>query len=312
MKCSVLLPVYNAGPPLRTAIESVLSQDEPDFEFLIIDDASSDESAHVTREYAARDGRIRAIFHEKNRGLSATLNEGLEKASSEFVVRMDQDDESLPSRIGLQTRFLRTRCRVVVAGTFVYHMGRRPKYDRMVTLPTDHEEIMHTLGRHNCIYHPSVILRKSKILALGGYRSEFKNAEDYDLWMRAGRVYELANIPLPLLRYRFSTTGMTLGKKWQQMFWIQMAVLSHKNPGRGYDELVKAVNEEIERMDKQWFLQQVALGTIQELTRLRLWRDALKVFLMFSRELGPRRNLEVASQFASSTCAVLLSGQGVC
>ena len=107
MNCTVLLPVYNAGRPLFAAIQSILAQDDKEFEFLIIDDRSTDGSVRVIREFAARDHRIRAIYHVENRGLAATLNEGLELASSSLVVRMDQDDEALPHRIGTQVRFMR-------------------------------------------------------------------------------------------------------------------------------------------------------------------------------------------------------------
>src|SRR5450755_1067813 len=99
MKCSVLLSVYNAGEPLREAIESILSQDEPDFEFLIVDDCSTDASGAMIRSFAQRDARIRAILHGRNAGLAATLNEGLWEAQSDFVARMDQDDVALPHRL---------------------------------------------------------------------------------------------------------------------------------------------------------------------------------------------------------------------
>lgn len=306
MKCSVLMAVYNAGKPLRTAIESVLEQNEPDFEFLIIDDCSRDESAGTIREYAARDSRIRAIFQPENRGLAATLNTGLAEARTDLVLRMDQDDESLPHRAATQVRFMDSHPEIAVAGSFVFHMSRQPRYDRLVTLPTDHDEIVRTLPKHNCIYHPSVIFRRSKILALGGYRPQFKNAEDLDLWLRAGRLHRLANIPLPLLRYRFSTQGMTLSRKWQQLFWIQMATLSHQRSFPSEQELANAAQEALAGIDKQWFLQQVAMGTIQELARLRLWGDAARVFLLFARELNARRNLEVAGQLATSAVSSLL------
>lgn len=306
MKCCVLMPVYNAGKPLHTAIESVLAQNEPDFEFLIIDDCSRDESADTIRQYAARDARIRAIFQPENRGLAATLNTGLAEARTELVARMDQDDESLPHRLTTQLRFMQCRPEIAVAGSFVYHMSHQPRFDRLVTLPTEHDEIVQTLPRHNCIYHPSVMLRRSKILALGGYRLEFKNTEDLDLWLRAGRVYRLANIPLPLLRYRFSTQGMTLGRKWQQMFWIQMATLSHQRAFPSEQELVRAAHEALAGIDKQWFLQEVAIGTIQELAKLRLWGDAIRVFFLFARDLSVRRNLDVAGQLAASAASALL------
>jgi hypothetical protein len=300
MKCCVLLPVYNAGPSLREAIQSILAQDEPDFEFLIIDDGSRDASPQVIRDHAARDSRIRSVFHQKNQGLAATLNEGLGEARSDLVVRMDQDDESLPHRIRTQIQFLESHPAVAVAGSFVYHMGKRPKYDRLIALPTGHEEIARALAQANCIYHPSVILRRDRILALGGYRREFKNAEDYDLWIRASKAYRLANIPVPLLRYRFSTNGMTLGKKWQQMFYVQMALIARSAPGLTHAELVKAAGEALEKVDKQWFLQQVASGTIQELTQLRRWWDGFRAFLLFSRQLEPGRSFALARQFFSS------------
>src|ERR1700685_386485 len=121
MNCTVLLPVYNAGRPLSVAIESILGQEEKQFEFLIIDDGSTDESARVIQDYAARDRRVRPIYHAENLGLAATLNQGLELASSDLVVRMDQDDEALPHRIGTQVRFMRENPDIAVAGSFVYH-----------------------------------------------------------------------------------------------------------------------------------------------------------------------------------------------
>lgn len=285
MKASVLLPVYNAGLPLHLAIDSILSQDEPDFELLIIDDCSRDRSPDVIRDYASRDPRIRPIFHSKNLGLSATLNEGLAEARSEFVLRMDQDDEALPNRISTQLRFMRVRPEVAVAGTFVYHMGRTPAFDRLVELPVEHAGIVAALARENCFYHSSVILRKKEIIALGGYRSEYRNSEDYDLWLRACNVYRLANIPIPLLRYRFSTAGMTLGKKWEQALFTRMAVTSWLHPDWGHEAVQREAAAQLEKMGRSWFLEQVARGTVKELMQLGLHKDALRVLWNFSRQL---------------------------
>src|ERR1051326_3445639 len=124
MTCAVLLPVYNAGSFLSHAIDSILEQNWPNFEFWIIDDCSTDGSPSVIRSYANADRRIRAIFHGRNLGLGSTLNEGLHATRCDLVVRMDQDDIALPNRVATQVRFMRTRPEVAVAGTFVYHMGR--------------------------------------------------------------------------------------------------------------------------------------------------------------------------------------------
>ena len=294
MKCSVLLPVYNAGETLREAIESILSQEEPDFELLIIDDCSTDGSAGVVRSFAGKDARIRPIFHERNAGLAATLNEGLREARSEFVARMDQDDVALPNRLSTQVRLLSTHLQVAVAGSFVYHMGRTAELDRLVRLPVEHEEISDILPQRNCLYHPSVMLRRDAILALGGYRPEFHNSEDYDLWLRASRAYHLANIPVPLLRYRFSCTGMTLAKKWQQAFYTQMAIVSHRSPEWSIEQVREQAAVELEKLDKDTFLLEVTRGTVEELLRLGQEEDARRVWWLFFRQLGFRGKLRLA------------------
>jgi len=176
---------------------------------------------------------------------------------------------------------MRTRPEVAVAGAFVYHMGRTPAHDRLVKLPVDHAEIVATLPTSNCFYHPSVILRRDRILSLGGYRPEYKNAEDYDLWLRAARVYRLANIPVPLLRYRFSITGMSLGKKWEQALFAQMAAVSHLNPDWNHEQVRLDAAARLEKMGKDWFLEQVARGTIKELMDLDLRADAIASYGAF-------------------------------
>jgi glycosyltransferase involved in cell wall biosynthesis len=295
MKCSVLLPVYNAGQPLSEAIESILTQDEPDFEFLIIEDGSSDGSADIIRRFSGADSRVRAIFHKRNAGLAATLNEGLHEARCEFVARMDQDDAALPNRLSTQILFLRARPQIAVAGSFVYHMGRTPDWDRLVRLPVEHEEIANTLPKSNCLYHPSVMLRRGMILTLGGYRSEFHNSEDYDLWLRTSRVYQLANIPIPLLRYRFSATGMTLGRKWQQALYAQMAIVSYRHPDWGMEEVRRQAGVELDAIGKDEFLLGVVRGTTDELLHLGQEQDARLAWWLFFRQLGWRQKIRLAA-----------------
>jgi glycosyltransferase involved in cell wall biosynthesis len=310
MTCSVLLPVYNGGVLLRLAVDSILKQDDPDFELLLIDDCSTDGSAQIIRRYAASDVRIRAIYHRRNAGLAGTLNEGLAEARTDLVVRMDQDDVALAGRVGAQVTFMRERPEVAVAGTFVYHMGASPAYDHLVQLPTGHDEIVSTLQRENCIYHPSVIMRRQQILSLGGYRPEFRNSEDYDLWLRVARVSRLANLPEPLLRYRFSVDGMTLGRKWEQALYTRMAVISNRDPERSLDEVRQEAAMELERQGKGWFLEQVARGTILELIRLRLAGQAWRVLWTFSRQLDRGRVLPLVRDFAAALLRTYLPGTG--
>jgi hypothetical protein len=300
MKCSVLLPVFNGADTLTQAIESILYQSEEDFEILVIDDKSKDRSPEIIRTYMRRDPRVEGIFHNTNTGLAATLNEGLERARADLVVRMDQDDESLPERIRQQVGFMRANADVAVAGSHVYHMAKRKQYDRLVRVPVRHEEIMSVLPSSNCMYHPSTILRKAAVLEVGGYDADFKNAEDYELWLRLSRKYRLANLDVPLLRYRFSTGGMTLGRKWQQLLYVQKAILSHTEPQLSPAEHEKAAIQRRDAIGRDYFFEQVARGTIEELLRLRLWGDALKIYGRFSRQIGVRRSARLLGHFVRS------------
>lgn len=283
----MLLPVYNGAATLAQALDSILAQDLASFELLVIDDASTDASAAVIRAYAERDDRITAVLHEHNVGLAATLNQGLRSARHELVARMDQDDEALSGRLRLQLAFMAEHPTVVAAGSYVLHMGRSPAHDRLVELPRTPREIARVLPRENCLYHPSVVMRRAEVLAAGGYRGEFKNAEDYELWLRLARTHDLANVPTALLRYRFSVDGMTLGRKWEQLFYVHLAQEMNRNAEVSSDEATRRARETTEALDRRLFMIQVAGGTAKELSRLGLTPDALRLISGFAQEIGP-------------------------
>jgi glycosyltransferase involved in cell wall biosynthesis len=286
LSATFLLPVYNGAPTLRGAIESVLAQDDPDFELLVLDDASSDGSATLADAYRRRDSRVVVVAHERNAGLASTLNEGLERARNEFVLRMDQDDISLPSRLRVQLAYLDAHPGIAVVGSWVFHMGARPEDDRLVELPSTPHEVAVRLQRENCIYHPSVALRRSVVLGAGGYRSEFKNAEDYELWLRLAHEHDLANVREPLLRYRFSLGGMTLSRKWEQLYYVHLAQAVHQHTAIDLERADALARASLDEVNRRWFMSQVARGTVSELVALRHWHDALRLSLSFGREIG--------------------------
>jgi hypothetical protein len=233
------------------------------------------------------------------------MNEALAAARSDLVLRMDSDDVALPRRIGTQVEFMRRHPEIAVAGSFVYHMGRRPADDRLVRLPVEHDEIARTLARENCIYQPAAIMRRDLILGLGGYRTEFTGADDYDLWLRVAKTHKLANIPEPLLRYRFSVNGVSLGRKWEQARHAQMALVSSRHPEWSLDRVRQEAAAEMERLGKGWFLEQVARGTMRELIGLRLYGDALRILRSFARQIEARRVPGLLREFSG---ALLRSG----
>lgn len=286
MSATFLLPVYNGAATLAEAVDSILAQDEGDFELLLIDDASTDASPAIARRYAHRDPRVRAILHERNAGLAATLNEGLRLAGNDLVLRMDQDDVSLPSRLRVQRSFMETHPAVAVAGSWVFHMGREPRFDRLVELPTTPRAVAAKLQHENCLYHPSVAMRRSAVLALGGYRAEFRNAEDYELWLRVSHEHDLANVAEPLLRYRFSVDGMTLGRKWEQLYYVHLAQTVHRNASVGLQEADLLARESLAQVDRRSFMSQVARGTVSELVALRHWGNAIRIAVRLGRQIG--------------------------
>lgn len=286
MSVTVLMPIYNGATTLRQAIESVLAQQHDELELLLLDDASTDGSARIAHYFASVDPRVTLVVHDRNRGLAATLNEGLERARHDLVARLDQDDEALPQRIGAQIEFMDNNPQIAAAGSWILHMGAEPRFDRLVELPASPREIARKLPHENCLYHPAMIVRRPVVLDIGGYRAEFRNAEDYDLWLRLSRDHDLANLPRPLLRYRFSVGGMTLGRKWEQLFYIYLAQTMSRDPGTTLDEATARARAALEQTNRRWFMKQVAEGTVSELSRLRLWSDAGRVASRFRHEIG--------------------------
>lgn len=211
---TVLMPVYNAGVYLKAAIQSILDQTFTDFELLIINDASTDQSEEVIRSFD--DPRIKLVVNPKNLNLIGTLNKGLKLASGEFIARMDQDDISLPTRLEEQVEFLRSSPETVLVGTeatVINPEGEPIGYDWAFL---DDQTIRRALMTTNAFVHGSVMFRKSAATKLGGYSKDAYLAEDYDLWIRLAGVGQVANLPKPLYRWRANPTGMSLSNAKKQ------------------------------------------------------------------------------------------------
>lgn len=303
----VLLCVYNARNTLAQAVDSILNQTFRDFEFLVIDDASTDGSAEMLRRYEARDHRIRVVYHYRNAGLTERLNEGCELTNCDLIARMDADDEALPGRLAIQHAFMNDHPNVALAGTFMYVMGRRTCYDRLMTYPTTPPAITARLREENCIAHPTVIFRRRAVKAVGHYRPIFKAAQDYDLWLRLSRRYDLANIPIPLLRYRFVAGGITLNRKWEQYYYVFLAKVFDAQPDMPLEQAQSLAREKHNATDRRQFLGCVAKGTAEELIRLRHWGEACAVLKKFSKEIGTRKTLEIVGGLVRSLRELLRS-----
>ncbi|MGC8559500.1 MAG: glycosyltransferase [Phycisphaerae bacterium] len=198
---SVLLPVFNAAEFLSAAIDSITAQSLADIQIVIINDGSTDGSTDILKDYARQDSRIE-VHQRPNRGLVATLNEGIDLCHGEFIARMDADDISLPQRLEKQLHHMRSHPQTVAMGTAIEYLATRGPTGVNSRQPTDADTILNLLPRKNCISHPTVMMRKSSVQAVGGYRGVYLHAEDYDLWLQLARCGDLENLPEPLVQYR--------------------------------------------------------------------------------------------------------------
>jgi glycosyltransferase involved in cell wall biosynthesis len=225
---TVLMPVYNGAEYLAESIDTILQQTLGDFEFLIINDGSKDGSQAILDDYAARDARIRVV-QQANMGLAATLNKGLALARGEFVARQDQDDLSAPERLASQLAYLQAHPDCVLLGTRAAIMQDRTLTQRVHEHPTFNAVLKLDLLFNNPFVHSSVMLRRERVLALGGYCTDRSRQppEDYELWARIGRSARVANLPERLLTYREAAQSMS--RTGDNPFQSKLLLLSSEN-----------------------------------------------------------------------------------
>lgn len=208
---SVLLPTYNCELYIKEAVDSILNQTYSNFEFLIIDDCSTDNTISILKEY--QDSRIKLILKPKNTGYTNSLNYGISIANGKYIARMDGDDISLPTRFEKQVKFLENNPDVVLCGTQYKIIGK----NKIVTVPENHEDIKYELLQNSAFGHPTVMMRKSALDQLPFvYNAEREPAEDYDLWTRLLLIGNLYNLQEVLLQYRIHDSQVSSKRNEKQ------------------------------------------------------------------------------------------------
>ena len=200
------MPVYNCEKYIAEAIESVLHQTFSDFEFIIINDGSTDSTERIVRSYANKDDRIIFINNAKNSGVTDALNQGLDLCRGEYIARMDGDDISLPQRFEKQVEYMDKHPDCGVLGTWfqIFDGQNVPIY-----YPTQIKAFDLLCGI--CVCHPTVMLRKSVMDRYGfKYNQEYKHAEDFALWSKMVFVTEIHNLPKVLLYYRWTDQNVSM------------------------------------------------------------------------------------------------------
>lgn len=200
IQLSVVMSVYNGEKFLSEAVSSILNQTLRDFEFIIIDDGSTDKSLEILNKFAGVDERIKLISWE-NKGLIYSLNEGVKMAQGEYIARMDADDISIPNRLEKQLKYAQEKG-LAVCGTWASMINEDGEDIGIMDYPPSVKGIKSYTLSHNPFIHSSVIFRKDVFEKVGGYNKRFKYIEDYELWSRIVFKYKTSNIQESLLKYR--------------------------------------------------------------------------------------------------------------
>ncbi len=212
------MPVYNCEQYINDSVQSILNQTFKDFELIIIDDKSTDDTVDLIKKF--EDDRIVLIEKEKNSGYTDSLNYAVTIAKGDYIARMDGDDISMPERFKIQIDFLTKNEDVILCGTGMKVIDS----DKILKHPSNYEEIKVKLCFTNSIFHPTVLFRK-KVLIENQYDKNFEPAEDYDLWTRLVFKGKLMNIDETLLHYRLHANQVSNSKREIQINAATLAQL---------------------------------------------------------------------------------------
>jgi len=227
-KISVIMSVYNGQKYLKHSIESILNQTFKDFEFIIINDYSIDNTQKIIESY--KDQRIILINNRKNLGLPKSLNIGLNKSSGKYIARMDADDISLPHRLEAQYNFLEKNKQIGLIGGQVEKIdSSNNSIGYKKSRPQDLDIIKFWIITKNPLVHPTIFFRKEILKIIGPYNETFIYAQDFELYSRIIKKYKITNLPEVLIKFRYhneSITRTSLKRKIQLEYALSII---HKN-----------------------------------------------------------------------------------
>ncbi|GAA4303371.1 hypothetical protein GCM10023183_15950 [Nibribacter koreensis] len=282
------MPVYNAQKFLRAAMESILQQTLHDFEFLIIDDGSTDDSLAIIQSFA--DPRIRLYQNEQNLGISATLNKGIELATAPLIARMDADDISYPDRLQRQVDYLQKNPACAMVSSLVKVVDEQGRFLRQDVFKSEY--FYYNLTFICWIYHPTVLYRKAAVQSVSGYTAPY--AEDFELFWQLSRKYPIHNLPQVLLDYRVTSQSLhQVLRKAEYASAQQEQILRNIQYYTGPDCVVPSTYIECYQHN---FLPLLQKREVQEMVRcLRMLDDLTKQILLKD---NPNRNVEAIQKAA--------------
>jgi glycosyltransferase involved in cell wall biosynthesis len=217
---STIMAVYNSEKFLSEAIESILNQTFKDFEFIIINDCSTDNSLKIIKEYQKKDNRIILINNKKNVGLTKSLNIGLKEAKGKYIARMDADDISFFERFQVQYDFLEKNKDINLLGAGIIMISSDGREIVKVYGINNQRKLYNRLEKKNCLNHPVIMFRNEGYF----YREKFIYAQDYDLYLRLlSRNKNIFCLEKPLLKYRINPEAISFSKRIKQTLFSKKA-----------------------------------------------------------------------------------------
>lgn len=208
VRVSVVMPIYNCEKYVTNSINSVLNQTFRDFEFIILDDASTDNTLSIINDFAKKDKRIVLRRNRNNLGVTKSLNKALKYVKGEYVIRMDGDDWSHPSRFVKQVNLMDRNPDVVVSGSYIWVCDSNLNIKQVRKYNVKDSEIRNKLFRYSPFAHPATIWR-TDVIKKEKYNERIKYGQDYELYFRVGRHGKFMNIPRPLLKLRMHASSIS-------------------------------------------------------------------------------------------------------
>jgi glycosyltransferase involved in cell wall biosynthesis len=200
---SVVMAVFNDQHYLEESIQSILDQTFKDFDFIIIDDYSTDNSLSIIKYFAQKDSRISIIENKRNLGLAASLNKGIKRSTGKYIARMDADDISLSTRLQKQLNFMENNPNVDIVGTGITYIDEQGGFLKEIYMSQYHKNIEREICKKSPFAHPTVMIKRSFFDVVGFYDESLRKKQDYDLWVRGLKYCEYSNIQECLLEYRY-------------------------------------------------------------------------------------------------------------
>lgn len=251
-RVSILISVYNAEKKIRDTILSLQSQSYKNFECIIVDDGSTDNTINLLEKII--DKRFR-IIKSKHVGLTKALNLGFKECKGEYIARIDADDISDPLRIEVQKKFLDSNPEIAALGTDANIINENNEVISSVSFPKNHEDIIGLYTNNlRTLPHSSLFIRHTKMREIGGYNEFFERSQDYDLILRISRVGKIASIPKILIGLRYNTNSITFGDHNISQFKFGIMALANYYIYEKYDiDVIK--NEEKKFLEKfnNWY-----------------------------------------------------------